>query len=181
MPSESPSSRISLDQLTAPSRDGSATKSLLPTADGNRGRGEPHLNSSAWLTPGAVFPAQAGIGPKSEAFAWMPGHAVGLPWLGELGRSRAVGLFPSRPRLLHPAWAKPSFWGCHQPSYPHQSKLEPTVATNLHPPRPSGDENRRGGSASKVPTLLAFEYHAGTQRSGKWLCAGTQGRAAGNA
>lgn len=116
-------------------------------ADGNGGRGEPHLNSSARLTSGAVFPAQAGIAQKSEAFAWKPGCSMGLPWLGEPGWSRTAGLLPSCPRLPCPAWARLFFWGCHQPSCPHQElpeHCEQAGAHRAHQPAAALSRWRRG-------------------------------------
>lgn len=57
------------------------------------GRIPPQFPSS--LTPGAVFPEQAGTRPKSEDFACTPGCSTGVPWLGELVWScRAAPFLP---------------------------------------------------------------------------------------
>lgn len=70
------------------------------------GRTRPQFPSL--LTPGAVFPAQAGIRPKSNL---LPAHQDGstsVPWLTEA----ELELLPSCPKLPHRAWEKRFSWKC---------------------------------------------------------------------
>lgn len=62
------------------------------------------------------------------------------------------------------------------------SKLEPTVATNLQPPHPGGDEGRReggGGQLAKSPHFLCTRVTLGHSTWESGFVLAPRGRAAG--
>lgn len=135
------------------------------------GRTRPQFPSL--LTPGAVFPAQAGIRPKSNLLPAHQDGSTGVPWLTEA----ELELLPSCPKLPHRAWEKPFSWKCcFTQSRSYQSTS--SVVTKLQLSHPGEGKARRG--RSKVSMLLVFECHTRTQCLGKWLCLAPRGCAAGN-